>query len=136
MMASGFEQLERGMAPLLLEGELLEVVQPVEPWPAVTAEEGARIALAVTDQRLLLLALDGAGLLGPQLTAVPLDEVRAITVRRSMVGGGRRITVVLDSGPLELESQAGQPAELLAVAIERERPSLSAGATRPTGTGH
>jgi len=84
------------------------------------------MALAVSQKRLLVFALDTSALGKPKgvkglVSSAPLDEVDSISVKRLLVGKTR--TVALRGGEVKLEAGAGQDAKGLATQFERAKAS-------------
>lgn len=87
------------------------------------------MGLALTNRRLMTLRIStpwGLGLGGSVkelLSAVPIEAVEAVEVKRLAVG--RRITLVVRGTEFTLETGAGGDADALRDALDAERPALA-----------
>lgn len=143
------KKLEAGAADFLREGERIEVIQPVrnkgsidaaafggaigavagargskrerEAAAGVGVELGTFMAMAVTNERLLLFSVGGLATVKGIQAELPLPDVESIAVRKVMLGTRKRITVAVRGGAFELETPGRQRAEELAEALERVR---------------
>lgn len=148
-MSRGMRKLEEGAQPFLREGERIEVIQPVrnkgsldaaalggaigaaagargssaerEAATGVGVELGAFMAMAVTNERLLLFSVGGVAKVKDLLSELPLAEVESIEVTKAMLGARKRITVAARGGAFVLEAPGRQKAEELSEALARAR---------------
>jgi hypothetical protein len=148
-MSRGERKLEEGAGRYLRDGEGIEVIQPVRAKGALDAQAlggavgtlagaggskqeraaaadvgvrlGRFMALALTNQRLLLFEVGGIATVKELLGEIPLGEVDSITVTKAMLGARKRVEVVARGGSFLLESQGRAKPERFTEALERTR---------------
>jgi hypothetical protein len=148
-MSRGERKLEEGAQRYLAEGERIEVIQPVRAKGALNAAAfggavgtvagasgskaeraaaaevgvklGSFMALAITNDRLLLFAVGGVASVKELLAELPLPEVESIEVERAMLGARKRITIATGGGSFVLETQGRAKPELFTGALRRLR---------------
>lgn len=145
-MSRGQRKLEEQAAAYLQEGERIEVIHPVrnkgsldaaafggalgaiggargsraerEAAADVGVELGSFMAMALTNERLLLFSVGGVAKITGLLSEVPLSEVESISVSKVMLGARKRIEVASRGGSFVLETPGRAKAEELSEAFE------------------
>lgn len=94
-------------------------------------ELGAFMAMALTDQRLLLMSVGGVAKVKDLLGEVPLAEIDSISVEKVMLRARKRIRISARGGSFVLEAPGRQAAEQFTEAFDRLRATAVASDQRP-----
>lgn len=148
-MSRGERKLAEGAQEVLRPGERVAVIQHVQNKGALDAgalggaigmiagakgsrrereaaggvgvELGTFMALAITDQRLLLFGVSGLGKVKDLLSEIPLAEVDSIEVTKARLGTQKRIEIAARGGSFLLETPGRAKAELFTEALAAAR---------------